>query len=284
MEQLPAESQQLLDWLSYGSYVDQGRRILYVETPKCGCSSVKYLLREMNQAPPLHFNPLARQTRFDMMVHDRGQVPLPAVTAFRGEALQEILAGEGWFRFCVVRNPVERFFSAWCEKIFLCEPGYEQYLPGDGRRHVEFADFFRRVVTSENPATCDSHWRLQSALLIPDHIAYSRIYDVRELGALPADLERHLETIGMKQAVGEPKRINEGFSVKPDGFVTPEVIAALRGFYAADYARFDFADPAVAFAEPRSASELVNAFTDAIFERNRMISLHHDWLTRQLKR
>jgi hypothetical protein len=265
----------VLDWLRYGSYVDEGRRILYVETPKCGCSSIKYLL--LGNAG-LHFNPLARQTRLDMMIHDREQNPLPPLTAFPAERLEQILQGDGWYRFCVIRQPAERFFSAWRDKIFLVEPGMEDYLPPDDRRFVEFADFYRRVVTSEDPATCNVHWRAQTALLLPDQIAYSRIYDIAELDQLPGQLRSHLAAQGIEAAIPELKRVNESYSIAPDGFLTPEVLDGLRQFYRADIERFAFADPKVGWAERRSAAGIANQFTDAIFDRNRLIATHSNWL------
>jgi hypothetical protein len=272
------------EWIGYGSYVDEARRLVYIETPKAGCSSVKHLLRDLIEPRPLQFNPTANQTRLAMMIHDRGQIPLPTLNSFSGARLDDILQGDGWFRFCAVRNPFERFFSAWCEKIFLCEPGYETYLPGPEARHVEFADFYRRVTTRENPLTCDSHWRAQTALLRPDALAYSRIYDVRDLAELPGDLARHFAAIGLDATVPELRRVNEGFSVPSDGFVTPEVLAGLRAFYHADFERFAFSEPKLAWAPERRAAELVNGFTDAIFERNRLIKAHHDWLKQAMAR
>ncbi|HMA48434.1 MAG TPA: sulfotransferase family 2 domain-containing protein, partial [Magnetospirillaceae bacterium] len=106
---LPAD-RTVLDWLRYGSYVDERRRILYVETPKCGCSSIKYLLLGNRS---FQFNPMARQTKLDMMIHDREQNPLPPLTSFAADRLEAILHGPGWHRFSVIRQPAERFFSAW---------------------------------------------------------------------------------------------------------------------------------------------------------------------------
>ena len=31
------------------------------------------------------------------------------------------MTGPGWFRFCVVRHPYDRFFSAWRDKIFITD-------------------------------------------------------------------------------------------------------------------------------------------------------------------
>jgi hypothetical protein len=269
------------EWLRYGSYVDEKRRILYVETPKGGCSSIKYLLRG-NQ--PLHFNPAASESRLDMMIHDRTQQPLPALTHFQGAQLSDILSGPGWFRFAVLREPCERFFSAWRDKIFLCEPGFDRFVPRDGSRYVEFTDFAQKVLSEDDPERCDPHWRAQTALIAPDLIAYSRIYDITELSELPGDLAEHLAEIGQETAPLQLRRVNESFSVTPDGFLTPEILAALRHFYRADYSRFTFAPPAVGWAQPRKAADLVNSFTDAVFDRNRTLSAYSTWAKHALGR
>jgi hypothetical protein len=276
-----AASRRLMEWLNYGSYVDPARRIVYVETPKAGCSSIKHLLRSLVTDAPVAFNPMAPETRAEMLIHDRGQMPLLPIMAFQGEALRDVLQGPGWFRFCVLRDPCERFFSAWRDKVFLCEPGFERYVAADGRRYVEFADFYHQVMQDEDPLSCNVHWRAQTELLLPDEIKYTKLYRLNELSALPADLSAHLAAIGAEPDMPEFRRMNEGFQVRPDGFLTPEIIAGLRRFYHADYQRFEFPDMAISFAERRSASELVNQFTDGIFERNRIISLYADWAKRR---
>ena len=274
-----AAEKAVMDWLAYGTYVDERRRILYVETPKCACTSIKHLLRSLNTGTGLAFNPATPETRTDMMIHDRGQIPLRPLTAFQGKALADIVQGEGWFRFCVVRHPIERFFSAWRDKVFLCEPGFERYL-APGRRHVDFTDFYRRIVAHEDPLTCDVHWRMQAALLLPDQIAYSRIYGLNELATLDSDLRQHLSRIGQPADLPPLQRFNEGFAISPEGFLSPEIVAGLRTYYSADFAQFGFPEFEIAPAPERTAADVVNQFTDAVFERNRMIAAHYEWQKR----
>ncbi len=274
--------QRILEWLGYGSYVDERRRILYIETPKCGCSSIKHLLRELAGIPPFGFNPLLGETRVDMMIHDRGQFPLPTLTSFPAARLTEIVQGEGWFRFGVVRDPCERFFSAWRDKIFLCEPGYERYRSADQRRYVEFDEFYNRVVGQEDPLACNPHWRAQTALLLPELIRYDKLYDIGELEQLPHDLSRHLAATGQPETVPALNKINEGLAIRPEGFLTPDVLAGLRQFYHIDYERLDFPPSRIGWSEPRKAADLVSPFTDAIFARNEAIAAYTSWIRQAL--
>src|SRR2546425_115468 len=121
------------DRLRRVSFVDTDRRILYVRTPKAGCSAILHLLRKLMTSGHLIFEPRVPSGAVGGSIHDRAQIPVPPLTAFRGRRLQEIVSGDGWFRFCVVRHPYDRFFSAWQNVVFLCTlPGMERYLRADG--------------------------------------------------------------------------------------------------------------------------------------------------------
>lgn len=259
------------DWLEYGSFVDERRRILYVTTPKVACSSIRTMLRTLVTKAPLRFNPLMRETSLNMLIHDRQQFPLPPLTVFSGDRLREIVSGSGWFRFCVVRDPCDRFFSVWRDKIFITEPGFEAYAPSGDQKFVEFEDFFTRVVSSEDPTTCDSHWRSQVSLLLPDDIAYTRIYNLSEVSELPSDLQRHLKAIGIDEAVPPLSTINQSWRIPADGFLTASVMATLRDFYDADFARFNFTYSERKICPAMKAANWANEFSDAVFERNRII-------------
>lgn len=266
--------QRVWDWLSYGSYVDVERRYLYVETPKAACSTIKHMLRALATGVPLHFNPREAQSRLAMMIHDRGQMPLPPLTVFSEADRREIMTGDGWFRFCVLRHPYDRFFSAWRDKVFLVEPTFERYLPTDGRKFVEFSTFIDRVLTQEDPYGCDVHWRAQVSLLLPDDIAYTHVYDIGDVFGVRVDLQQHLAKLGRDDRLAPFQRNNEGWSIPLAGFLSAEKQAALRQFYAADFARFPFPEREASTAPPRTAAEFVNQFTDAVFDRNRTISEH----------
>jgi Sulfotransferase family len=261
-------------WLDYGSYVDEQRRIFYVETPKAACSSIKHLLRSLVTKEDIKFNPTHSETSIIMHIHDRPQIPLPPLTAFSEDRFREIVTGVQWFRFCVIRHPYDRFFSAWRDKIFLCEPSYEAYAPADNERFVRFSDFAARVVAEEDPFTCDPHWRSQTALLLPDDIPYKRIYNLDDLDHLAADLQEHLQTVGVSDQVAPLSRINQGCSISAEGFLTREVLTSLRQFYRSDFERFGFDEREATVTDAQNEAAIVNAFSDGVFSRNRLIARH----------
>lgn len=262
-------------WFFAGSFVDEARRILYVATPKVACSSVKYFMRSLVTDGPLVFNATRPETKLTMMIHDRPQFPLPSLMHFSPERVDEIVTGEGWFRFCVVRHPIERFFSAWRDKIFLCEPGFEAYLPAGGRAFVEFRDFLDRVVTTESARNCETHWRSQVTLLRPDQIDYTRIYDLGTITELAADLARHLAIVDPSMQAPSLERQNQGYPISSAGFLSADVIARLRDFYDADFQRFGFAELKPPEGPVVTGASLVSPFTNAIWDRNRVIAIHN---------
>jgi len=199
---------------------------------------------------------------------------MPPLTAFSADRFREIMTEPHWFRFCVIRHPYDRFFSAWRDKIFLCEPSYEAYLSADNERFVRFSHFAAKVFAEEDPFSCDPHWRSQTALLLPDDISYDRIYSLEDLSLshLATDLQQHLKTVGVSDRVTPLRRLNYGWSISAERFVTTEVMASLRQFYRSDFERFAFAEREAAVTDGQNEDAIVTEFSDAVFSRNRLIA------------
>ena len=237
------------------------------------------MLRDLAKFPPLVFHPRnsGQCTQLDMLIHDGSQASHPALSSFGRGKLDEILFDEGWFRFAAIRHPFDRVFSAWRDKIFLCEPSFEAYASNDGRKYVDFSEFVDRITQTENPSACDIHWRSQVALLRPDDIPFTKIYDVSEVAQLPADLQQHLDRLGLADKVLPLRRVNESFPIKPEGFFSRDIADKLRDFHREDFERFEFRDWDVPDEASRSAADLVSYATDAIFDRNRVIAACYNY-------
>jgi hypothetical protein len=252
------------------SFVDERHRILYVETPKAACTSIKYMLRSLVDAKPPRFSPYQVQTSAIMWVHTRDEMPFPTFGSLSAQRRHEIVTAPDWFKFCVIRHPYDRFFSAWRDKIFLVEPGFEQYQSDKSQKFVEFTDFADKVL-DENPHTCDEHWRLQVSLLQPDYFNYTHIYDISRVGDLLTDLRQHLAAQGVTDKELVLPRSNESWPIRPDGFLTPDITARLRQYYRLDFERFNFPEREATAAVAATAASLVNDYTDAVYDRNRVI-------------
>jgi len=259
--------------LHHNSYVDERHRILYIGTPKVACTSIKYMLRELVEAKPLRFRPQDEHTSEVMRIHTRSLMPLPTFGSFNPARRREIMDDPAWFRFCVIRHPYDRFFSAWRDKIFIVEPGFEKHQLDKSRKFVEFTDFVDKAL-SEDPRACDVHWRLQVSLLQPDYVKYTQIYELSRVSDMLVDLRAHLAAQGVTDKVLTLPRNNESWSIRPDGFLTNEIMARLRAYYHRDFERFNFPEREASVVTAISAASLVNEYTNAIYDRNRVIMAH----------
>lgn len=259
--------------LSHASFVDERHRIVYVETPKVACTSIKFMLRSLSDSRPLRFFPHSHASTASQRIHDRHQMPLRQIASFPRARQESIMNGPGWFRFCVVRHPYDRVFSAWRDKIFVVEPGYEKYQSDKTKKFVEFTDFVAAILT-EDPYTCDVHWRAQVSLLLPDQMDYTHIYDMQNVSQIPADLEAHLEAAGASGNTLIMPRINESLPIASDHFMTQDIMASLRKFYDADFERFGFAEREAKISVGASAASLANEYSDAVYDRNRVLMDH----------
>src|SRR5271157_1846530 len=113
--------------LRHSSFVNVGKRYLYFEVPKAACTQMKELLRLQQGAPPIQpFVGKLMETRRDMFIHARENVPLPSLVDLDNPTQREVLESNGFFRFTIVRNPYTRLVSAWKNKVVSCEPGAER--------------------------------------------------------------------------------------------------------------------------------------------------------------
>jgi len=264
----------VMNWLYYGTFVDQEKKIFYAETPKTGCTSIKHFFREFYGLGEIAVRPGTGQSRANMVIHTRREIPMRTLPSFSDREQEDIVRGPGWFRFCVTRHPFARFFAAWRDKIFLCEPGVasSKFVPSGDRKYVDFWDFYAKVMAEDDPFSCDPHWRSQASLLLPEDIHYSRIYDISELASLRDDLDRHLRKLGREERLPELKKYNEGYKISSAGFVTPSVAEGLKRFYESDFAYFSFPEFEAPDVPQASAAALTSELTDAIFDRNRFIA------------
>ena len=143
---------------------------------------------------------------------------------FGTDEIVEMLTSPDWCRFCFVRNPYDKLFSAYKSKISDPDgdPWYHavqdkiremfEYPRGDGQRKsiVSFRDFVRYVQGGGRPY--DGHWCVQTRRLVPEMIAYDFIgrYETyqRDFKNLLEQLGAPRETVAAAEKVhGQSTRI-----------------------------------------------------------------------------
>lgn len=235
------------------TYVMKQWKTVYVSVPKAACTSLKWLVADLQGEDAGHFyQALSQETGRSMTIHHRARWQrTPMLTELSDDELTEIHPDNGWFVFGVVRHPSARLWSGWQSKFLLREPHFVAHypeapwprLPASTSDVVE--DFQSFVSTlgrePEQPIFGDRHFRSQSRLLRDELVPYSRIYKTAEIGALMGDLEAHLKPFGLEE-MPELRRSNETPLLPVAALFTPEVNAVIEQHYGVDFARFGYPD------------------------------------------
>jgi hypothetical protein len=198
--------------------------------------------------------PHRRTGRYDLLLHDH---PFSFGDALAGEKV-----------FCILRDPVERFVSAFNYRRREGRP--HQYAPWteqEARAYTAFAsaDELGRALSAEDP---DVLTRARSAMLSIRHVrdSYWRWFDSSEylerrlddvllilwLPDLDTGLTRLLDLLGLPPTItipGEGAKANRSPAPAEDA-LSPEAITNLRLWYGADYGLIEYCATLPCFAGP----------------------------------
>jgi hypothetical protein len=269
--------------LRYSTFISVPKRYMYFEVPKAACTMMKELLRTLENAPPIELlGDNLLETRRDMFIHARKNVPLPSLMDLDDKTQKEVLVSPDFLRMTFVRNPYTRLISAWKNKVMLCEPGNEKvYIQIKGglpalrqKSLVTFDQFVEYVATQCDLRTCNPHWRRQS-----DHIFFSALdfSFVGKVEHVAEGLRRFEQHLGFSHAlVADSRNVSRG----SDGEVYNRCLAdKVYLLYQADFETLSYdrgAWPA-GQSDSREISKKCTVpeeiFNDEIIERNLIISL-----------
>jgi hypothetical protein len=159
--------------MEYATWVDYKRGYFYVETPKVACSTVKTTLQQISgfELP-----------KDIMTIHYRQPEERFVGNAFTAGELDVEIVNNSLFKFCFIRDPVDRLLSAFKDKIVRSKGAFWDKYRDDivvarsleSTLNINFEDFVY-YVKSLNDSVRDIHWRSQYALLRPDMIQYDFI-------------------------------------------------------------------------------------------------------------
>ncbi len=271
------DSQTIAYRLAYGSFVSLRHKILYVETPKVACTTIKEYLRDLCDAPPLTFSiGHHRESRRDMFVHARSNVPLPSLFDLDEETQRHVLTSPEFLRFGIVRNPYSRLLSAWRNKILLCEPGYEYVYrkmtgiePSLREKETLTFEQFLKFVEGEDVGTCNPHWRRQIDLLLYPAIPYTHLGKIERLRDTFELIEKHAEP-GRSVPLGNSNSTRVGHAK-----LTDAIAGRIHKLYAADFEAFGYnRNSWLALNESEHGNRTIpeTRFVDEVIERNLVIS------------
>lgn len=217
------------------------KKILYVETPKVACSSIKAILKALYPSKcgsPLY---MRDQSSMEMVVHCRSAHASKSLLDLSDHEIEEVLLSSDWLRFCIVRNPFDRLFSCWRDKVFLHEPGFLRNQPNlmnylrDIHDPVESFRAFTGWVINER--SLNHHWQPMVSILYPELIEYTLI---AKLEFLSAQIQPFLHRLGRSEAELSHYKRNSSLPVQRAQYYNRQVAEEVYEYYRCDFAQYGY--------------------------------------------
>tara|TARA_B110001469_G_C9648889_1_gene330043 strand:- start:10640 stop:11431 length:792 start_codon:yes stop_codon:yes gene_type:complete len=240
--------------LMHSIHFSEKFQCVYLELPKCGCSSIKSLIQTYE-----HVEPDCDQLLEIPDVHNKrvNQYALPGyehggVAGLTGDQLIRVLTDPSISRFSVVRNPYARLASAFKDKIFknkvqkiqvvdalfpslksLCK---EEKLAVE----VSFADFVEFVTSHQNHKKMNPHWRPQVSVLFYDYINYDFIGKLEDAERTWQQIYNKIYSSRM-QFIPMGRRNSSGRrEIAVNNIYTHYLAERVYEFYKRDFEAFDY--------------------------------------------
>ena len=148
------------------TWVSPTHKYFCMTIPKVACSKIKIVLQQLEGLPlPSH----------TLRIHYRdtpGMSFVPSISDFSTQDAVKILTSPKWFRFCFVRNPYSRLFSAHKQVVMDLTNAYVGFResirksagyptpPDSTPKMVGFGDFVRYIgEQSDKDRECPGHNR-----------------------------------------------------------------------------------------------------------------------------
>ncbi len=208
---------------------EPGSRIVYLNNPKAGCSSIKTNLWKI--LSPATFTPKTD-------VHTLDDAPFT-------NALERLDWLEDARIFTFVRNPHARILSAYLNKIHRQAPDiwpkFARRFGLDLTTRVSFAQFIE-IIHASPPERLDEHFRPQYLNILHPFIRPNFLGSLEHIDTqLPAVLSRFTGT----QTDRPERRSGHGTGADTrlaDHFADPGIRRRVRDLYAGDFDRFGYDD------------------------------------------
>ncbi len=240
-------------------------RFFYKETPKCGSTTLIHRILQMHG-----INPGINPRRF-LRKHSGSLLSHGLSYGSLSDASDEFYAdlNRNFFSFSVVRNPYDRTWSNYCNKLNRYAANYasaayvagkcKQLLMGPkawGRaneasrciaRYLSYGEFVRGLV--RHGVQFDSHYWTLCDLLLPGRIDYDLVLKLETLENDLASLDQHLKQLGVEYVRTEwLGRLNESRSARSEASADQETQNLVHQIYQNDFEAFGYASNRVAAA------------------------------------
>lgn len=181
------------------TYVAPRLRVAFVPTRKAACTSIAWLLADLNR-DGLRFRRdlVSRPENGNQKVHVSSLYDVPPL-AYESRAHRQSI-DESWLVFSVVRNPYTRLWSAWQNKLLLSQGNLGNGFLRIRSRILEkgpnavlsaFHHFVHDVTSSEKLLNSDDHLVPQTRWLAHRRFRYSHVGRVESLSETLDALAAH---------------------------------------------------------------------------------------------
>ena len=158
----------------YTFHIGRSPAFIYVNNPKCGCSTTKASLNRWYAA--WHSEVLGHKSLAD--IHNRAFNPLFDPTSLGTEAEDILLHNPTYFRFTLLRDPLSRVASAFENKMTWLSEERVQFnllLGRNAEDEVAFDFFLETLATIPEALDINEHWRLQTRQIAASLLNYNHI-------------------------------------------------------------------------------------------------------------
>lgn len=228
--------------LAYASFVIPAARIVYVETPKAACTTFKRLWHQLYPREVADDFYLMDQSSLAMNVHSRQLHACVSLHDLHQDMLDAVLHSQDWMRFAVVRNPYQRLFSCWRDKVYGHEPGFIRHQPALLAALTSIVDpidhfrAFSQWVLDRNSA--NHHWQPMNEWLCCDHISYTHLIKVESLAQ---QITPVLERLQIEWSQFKELEANQALMPLPQApYYDDDLAARVYQYYRQDFALFDY--------------------------------------------
>lgn len=179
-------------------------RLAYAPVPKAACSTVKHVLSRIDPKYPRKFARAGSPADF-------AEQKVYPTRRFRAERLEKL--GPRWFRFCVIRDPLQRLLSCYLNRVLAMRDLHNSIRFKAGRvdlpQDPDPDFFFQNLAGYRKGATSIRHHSITARYFVgPDLSAYDRVYPIEKIDALFTDLgERTGSDIPRKRHNRSPERL-----------------------------------------------------------------------------
>lgn len=158
----------------YTFHIGKSPAFIYVNNPKCGCSTAKASLNRWYAA--WHGQTLEHKSLGD--VHSRAFNPLVNPNALGADAEEIILHDPNYFRVTLLREPVSRAVSAYANKLSwdsIERQSFNERIGISPETPLSLTAFLETIHEDSTLRDMNEHWRLQTRQIAASLIKYDMI-------------------------------------------------------------------------------------------------------------